>query len=376
MKKIPDNTEINGRVHILNPLVRLALVVVLLALATSTALAVERGSIFEPLNLPAVESSRATKARLFGITRAGERLVVVGQRGFILYSDDEGQTWVQAKVPVRTTLLSVYFPTPDDGWAVGHDGVILHSADRGETWVKQLDGYEAVEIALKHYDTLLADDPENETYLTIIDDLLFAQEQGADRPFFMVWFQDENTGYAVGAYNLAMATSNGGDDWFPIMEFQANPDFRHLYDYAILDGKRFIAGESGVLWIQDEPDTPTRAAPYFYDGSLYTVTTTCDGKGILTGGLGGNTFVSHDYGETWQQVNLGTTAAVVGSTCLQDGRLVLVTQAGQILVSRDAGQSFEYVKVENPFPLSAVEEGRPGELVVVGLGGVRTVVVD
>jgi photosystem II stability/assembly factor-like uncharacterized protein len=173
-----------------------------------------------------------------------------------------------------------------------------------------------------------------------------------------------------------METTNGGADWKPIMELQANPEFRHLYDYAIVDGKRFISGESGLLWIQDQPDTLLRQAPSFYDGSLFTVTPTCTGNGLLAAGLRGNAFRSADLGESWSRVELPTAASVVASTCLKDGRLVLATQAGQILVSRDGGMSFATNTTKLPFPLSDVVEGRPGEVVVAGLGGVRTVTLD
>ena len=39
------------------------------------------------------------------------RIVVVGEQGHILYSDDECEGWIQAKVPVSVTLTAVCFPT-------------------------------------------------------------------------------------------------------------------------------------------------------------------------------------------------------------------------------------------------------------------------
>jgi photosystem II stability/assembly factor-like uncharacterized protein len=347
-----------------------------LALAPAPAWAVQRGSVYEPLDLPAEKSPRATRANLFGIDRAGDRLVAVGQRGFVLYSDDQGDTWRQAEVPVRTTLLAVDFPTPSMGWAVGHDGVILHSADRGETWIKQMDGYQAIEQGLADYKARLAAEQDNETYRALVDEFLFAQAQGADRPFFFVWFEDEDYGVAVGAYNLAMRTFDGGAHWQFNMELQADLRFRHLYDYEVTaDGRRYVAGEAGELWIQDEPFTRLRSVETFYDGSLYTITSTCSGEILLTAGLRGNAFASTDRGESWTKLEVPTNASINGSTCLGDDRLVLVTQAGEVLVSvaADDPLTFERLVVERPFPLSDVVEGRPGEVVAVGLGGVRTV---
>jgi photosystem II stability/assembly factor-like uncharacterized protein len=49
---------------------------------------------------------------LLGAARAGERLVAVGQRGHILYSDDSGNAWQQAAVPVSADLNAVSFLRP------------------------------------------------------------------------------------------------------------------------------------------------------------------------------------------------------------------------------------------------------------------------
>ena len=92
------------------------------------------------LLIPAMKSDKAPSAMLMDVTKANGRLVAVGERGHILYSDDNGGTWSQADVPVRVTLTAVDFPTARKGWAVGHDGAVLHSEDAGQTWTKQLDG--------------------------------------------------------------------------------------------------------------------------------------------------------------------------------------------------------------------------------------------
>ena len=64
------------------------------------------------LDTPALESAFAAKSLLNGVAAAGKRLVAVGQRGHIVYSDDGGKTWNQAKVPVSSDLVAVSFPTP------------------------------------------------------------------------------------------------------------------------------------------------------------------------------------------------------------------------------------------------------------------------
>ncbi len=95
---------------------------------------------YDVLELPAVQSEQASKSLIFSIELSNGRIFATGNFGHILYSDDGGESWQQAKVPVRSSILDIHFPTAQKGWAVGHEGVILHSSDRGETWVKQYDG--------------------------------------------------------------------------------------------------------------------------------------------------------------------------------------------------------------------------------------------
>ena len=89
-----------------------------LVLASSLALMMPFpcGAFEDPLELPARTSALAPKAPLNGVALAGNRLVAVGQRGFILYSDNSGVTWTQSSsVPVSSDLTAVYFFSPQKG---------------------------------------------------------------------------------------------------------------------------------------------------------------------------------------------------------------------------------------------------------------------
>src|SRR5512144_624546 len=110
------------------------------AIATAAALAASGDARWrDVLDTPAAQSPLAARGLLNGLARAGQRIVAVGQRGHVLYSDDAGKTWKQATVPVSSDLVAVSFPDATHGWAVGHDGVILHTDDAGVTWTRQLD---------------------------------------------------------------------------------------------------------------------------------------------------------------------------------------------------------------------------------------------
>ncbi len=68
-------------------------------LLLTTALAA-RAASNDPLEVPAFASAKAARSMLLGVAQAGPRLVAVGERGIIVYSDDQGQSWTQASVPV------------------------------------------------------------------------------------------------------------------------------------------------------------------------------------------------------------------------------------------------------------------------------------
>ena len=73
---------------------------------------------------------------LLDVARIGDRLVAVGERGHVVFSDD-GSAWQQAEhVPTRSTLTTV-FARGDRLWAAGHDAVIITSGDRGNTWSRE-----------------------------------------------------------------------------------------------------------------------------------------------------------------------------------------------------------------------------------------------
>ena len=118
------------------------------ALACAAVMPVFAGELPDTLSRAAIAVTRPDRSVLLGIAQAGGRLVVVGERGLIAVSDDEGKTWHQASVPVSVSLTAVSFATPKKGWALGHRGVILATSDGGESWTVQLDGLKFAEAAL------------------------------------------------------------------------------------------------------------------------------------------------------------------------------------------------------------------------------------
>ena len=322
------------------------------------------------LDTPSASSALATAGLLNGLARAGKRIVAVGQRGHIVYSDDGGRTWTQAKVPVSSDLVAVSFPTESKGWAVGHDGVVLHTEDAGATWTRQLDGRSAGRTMRAYY---IAEaeagrlGSEEQAARLVAEAKRFA-EQGAENPFLDVWFENENTGFVVGAFNLIFRTNDGGKSWEPWFHRSDNPKALHLYAIRPAGGNLYIAGEQGLLLKLDTAAGRFVAIPVPYQGTLFGITGSA--KSVVVFGLRGNAFRSTDGGKTWQKIETGVQVGLTAGTD-DEGRIVLVSQAGHVLVSSDDGASFKRVKTERPPPAAAVVGADKDTVVIAGPRGVR-----
>ena len=349
-----------------------ALLALLLAL-TVTPWSVSHAAMYDVLELPAVPSEEATKSLISAIRKFDGRYFAVGQRGHILYSDDGGDSWTQAQVPVRSSLLDIHFPTPELGWAVGHEGLILHSSDGGETWVKQYDGIRYGEEGLAFYQRMAEENPDNELYSFLIEEMEFAISQGADKPLFKVRFHSETFGHALGAYGMIMVTRDGGKNWQHLLHIMENDSFFHYYDFSPLpeEGKFFVCGEAGLFMVGDinaQTGLPIETSPW--EGSFFTSSDTAD-DAIVLGGLRGRMFRTSDVGQTWTKVEKPTTGSIVDSILLADGRLVAIAIAGEVLVSTDDGNSFTQIPLGNRGLVYSVAEGPEGTLLLAGPDGIQ-----
>ncbi len=333
------------------------------AMSAGVALAAAGGASRDVLDTPAAGSALASRSLLNGLARAGDRIVAVGQRGHVLFSDDGGRTWKQAEVPLSSDLVAVSFPSAKSGWAVGHDGVILRSTDGGATWIRQLDGRKAGEAMVEFYGREAK--PGDARYAAALDEAKKFAAQGAENPLLDVWFENETTGYAVGAFGLVMRTRDGST-WEPLLHAVDNPKALHLYAVRGVGGEVYIAGEQGFLARLDRASGQFRAVELPYKGTLFGIAG--NDRAVVVHGLRGTALRSTDRGATWQPVETRLQVGLTGST-VAEGAIVIVSQAGHVLVSRDDGASFKAVKIERPIPAAAVIAAGKGAVVVAGPRG-------
>lgn len=328
------------------------------------------GSHFQDeLDTPAIQSPLAMKTLLNGVAAAGKRIVCVGHYGNIVYSDDQGKNWRQASVPLSSDLVSVFFVSPQKGWAVGHDGVVLHSSDGGTTWVKQLDGRAAAQVMAAYYAAHPCRPLPGAGAGRLMKEINRLVEEGLANSFIDVCFENETTGFIVGPFNLIFRTGDGGKTWEPWFDRTENPGFLHLESIQLVGRDLFIVGERGLVLKLDRGTGTFRRMKVPYNGSFFGIIGSS--KAVVVFGMRGNAFRSVDGGQSWQKVETGVEEGLAGGTITQEGRIVLVSQSGQLIASSGDGASFKLIDAERGFPASGVASVGKDKLAVVGLFGVR-----
>ena len=325
------------------------------------------------LERPAMITARASKSVLLAVTSAGTRLVAVGERGIILFSDDNGTSWRQAKVPVSVTLTAVRFMTPRTGWALGHSGIVLHTEDGGETWIKQIDGRQAAQLV---YDAVQAEAKTGKGKAEELEKRLAAAkqilEEGADKPFFDMYFENERSVFIVGAYNLMFHTEDGGKSWQSWQDHIENPKGLHLYGIRSSGTDLFVVGEQGLFLRSKDQGKTFASVRTPYAGTYFGLIAGKSGELVLYG-MRGQAFWSGNRGATWEKIETGVSLSLTDGKELPDGALVLVSQEGVVLVSRDKGRSFRKITLQTSSSFEGVEQAADGSLILVGGRGVSRI---
>jgi len=320
----------------------------------------------DPLDAPAMLQSNPSARPLIGAASAGSRVVAVGLRGFIVVMAEEGMAWEQAEVPVQSDLVSVYFPTEKRGWAVGHDGVIVRSDDGGKTWAKSLDGRMAKELFIDYYESLVEEGIENAALALEETQLNF--RDGPTLPYLGVWFENEDRGFAVGAFGMLAATEDGGRTWEPWSHRINNEQGLHLNSISGVGEDVFIVSERGVLFRLDRDGGRFLSVETGYTGTFFGITGSDDV--LLAYGLRGTVYRSEDRGESWEQLQMPSRATITSGTFQSDGSgFVLVNQAGELLISDSRARTFKVADAVKAMAFTSVVSLREGRVLTTGIEG-------
>jgi photosystem II stability/assembly factor-like uncharacterized protein len=276
---------------------------------------------------------QAEKLPVIAATRAGTRVVAVGDYGGVLLSDD-GKAFHQARaVPTRSVLTSVFFLDAQRGWAAGHDGTVLATSDGGETWA------------------------------------VLREELGKERALMSVWFENAQHGLAVGQFGLVVETEDGGKTWRERhLVDNAEQGERHLMAlFAGPQGHLYAAAESGAVFRSTDNGHNWAMVQTDNKGSFWAGLSLKDGSLLLVG-LRGHIYRSTDLGQHWQEVPSGTQQSLTAVVQLADGKVEAVGMSGAVLTSADNGATFAAKLREDRVNLTTLVPGASAPL-LFSLGG-------
>lgn len=367
-------------------------VFVLLLFISQASLALDL-TLPDRLATPSRHFSKIDKTPFLALENIKDRILAVGDRGVIAYTDDQGESWQQAQVPVSSLLTAVDFPNDTDGWAVGHAGVILHSQDRGETWKLQFDGNKINQmrlelaqekVTLAKSDLETAEEGEEQDLQYALEDAEFALtnaqfdvDLGPANPLLDVLFIDDKKGFAVGAYGLFLMTEDGGAKWQTIADRLENFDRYHLNTIERLKGGAIIiAGEAGTLFASydDGEQWETLFGPY--QGSFFGIQATNNEEEALLYGLKGHIFKTEDAGQKWTRVSVDAETSLTSSCLSMEGRMVIAGFSGVVLMSHDQGTSFTRIKTKGFEGFNAVTFTEDNTLLLVSDEGIQRLKVE
>lgn len=309
------------------------LLVVGTTLALGAGPADNRAKLPDPLGIPTTPSVFSSKGTVSGITRQGKNLIAVGPRGLILVSSDAALSWKQVVSPVSTDLVSVKFTGTGQAWAVGHDAVALQSTNGGNTWKKVLDGRSVLALLRSTYSARAGSGDESAKTLLAEIERSVSQSATADvlpSPLLDVWFADAMNGYLVGAFGLVLQTTDGGQQWTPLLEKLDNPRSFHLYAMTGEGTQRYIAGEQGLLLRLDSTTNRFVKVQTPYAGTYFGLD--LRGSRLIAFGLRGNAYAQTSQAAAWNKIETGVDAHIVAAFNFDDGQLALVSQAGHVLL--------------------------------------------
>lgn len=280
-----------------------------------------------------------------------DRAVVVGDKGLIMTSDDQGHTWQRQQVKKgfkNFDLYSVAFaPDGVHGWAVGDGGAVFRSEDKGATWSSQESKQTAALLKVAAIDAQHACAVgEHGTVICTVDaGTTWSAQKFEDFVFFDLAFTDANNGWAVGEFATTIRTADGGKTWAIETGGQRNltsdPSFAIAFENASnglilgLNGEDMTTDDGGKTWksgtlagqhhsFYAAAGMPSGGAPGIYIGGQDGVTARVAGGEVLAApsatansitalalsphlglavGMGGTIMRSTDEGQHWSTGN-------------------------------------------------------------------------
>jgi photosystem II stability/assembly factor-like uncharacterized protein len=294
---------------------------------------------------------------LFGVAiQPDNHILIVGSKGLLLTSDDQGKTWTQRTVKERPgsdlfqdrDLYAIRFASGGKvGWIVGEDGIVMKTDDAGATWVRQVSGTK------KNLFNVFPADDQQVVAIGADGSIIRTTDGGAhwqsvkspkNVSLFGIIFLDKNIGFTVGEFSTILATTDGGQNWTLAYggntgDFTVGPYFSIAFtdpQHGIacgLAGDLLATADGGKTWkVQKLPDTV----------AAYIVSEDSASKKLWAAGAGGRMFIADQSGQ-WKSIDRTAFHDITDLTFA--GNLgVAVGLNGTILLTNNAGEQWQAVQ--------------------------------
>jgi len=306
------------------------------------------------------------------------RIIVVGENGNILLTEDGGASWVWVDPELKPDLKSVFFIDDNTGW-IGGNGGLLKSVDAGNSWSNFDLGF-----SLGIEDIFFID---SQNGWTVNNALFPAQkimktEDGGEtwqfQPFpdglpnatrlYSIFFIDSQTGWATGSGGAIIHTSDGGTSWNIQDSGTTNP----LEDIFFIDELTgWAAGNNRLLKTTDGGTTWTEQN-FGISGNFESIHFLNANEGWVTGS---KLMQTSDGGETW--VELARNAPIRPVSSISSGIYFLSPDVGfgfadrSVYKSSNGGANWEFIKNGTGLNFTSISFTNENEGWGVGRAGTR-----
>ena len=240
------------------------------------------------------------------VTYDGDDLWVVGAKGLIARSSDEGRTFDAAASAVDVGLNDVAV-RGDYIAIVGDQGTILRSTDGGRSFVRS-------NYSLRYRD---------------------GQGEGGLVDLYSVQLVDKDGGYIVGDRGLILVTGNGGASW----REQHSGTETQLFHLSFRESRGWVVGTGGMILHTNDGGRnwyPQRSGVQEDLNRVYFID---DRVGLITGDKG-VLLRTENGGATWERVALKVAEPLFGISFVDKKTGWVVGYGGRVVRTYDGGANW------------------------------------